>query len=359
MNTTGRIFRLTTFGESHGPYIGGVIDGCPAGLTLDKDYIKSQLKRRRSKGGKSTPRQEKDKVKFISGLVDGVTTGAPLAYLFENEDVRSTDYDALKEVYRPSHADFVYERRYGVRDYKGGGRSSARETAVRVVAGAIAQQILRAHGIEICSYTAQVGNVAMTPAYFDEVTAESILESKVGCPISSIDDMMDDALDDARMEGDTLGGIVSTIVRGVPAGWGSPLYEKVSSLLASSVLSINACKGFEIGDGFLLAGMRGSESNDQFYADGGRIRTLSNHSGGLQAGLTNGEVLRFRSVFKPISSHARSQHSVNRQGEEVELKIEGRHDASVFPRVLPIVDAMTALVLVDELLLTPTYRFPL
>lgn len=359
MNTIGRLFRLTTFGESHGPYIGGVIDGCPAGLTVDKEYIESQLKRRRSRGGPSTARKEKDKVKFVSGLINGVTTGAPIAYLFANEDVKSADYDTLADVYRPSHADYTYECRYGVRDHRGGGRSSARETAVRVVAGAIAQQILHSHGIEICSYTSQVGGVAMPLSYFDEVTREIIQDSRVGCPIAPIDEVMHRTLEQVRAEGDTLGGIVSTIVRGVPAGWGSPLYDKISARLSAAIMSINACKGIEIGDGFLFSAMRGSEANDQLHLEGGRVHTLSNHSGGIQGGLTNGEVIRFRSAFKPISSHAQSQRTVSRHGEEVELRIEGRHDASVFPRVLPVVDAMTAMVLVDELLFTPTYRLPL
>ena len=354
MNTHGKLFRLTTFGESHGPYIGGVIDGCPAGLRVDSDEVAHQLVRRRGGATEgSTARRESDRVDFISGLLDGVTTGTPLAFLIPNEQHRSSDYDRLRDVFRPSHADYTYIKRYGIRDWRGGGRASARETAIRVVGGTIARQILREEmGLEIISYTSRLGGVGLPGSYRDEIDSAEVEATKYGCPDQATEQQMEALIRQARAAGDSLGGVVSTVVRGVPAGWGDPLYDKLSADLASAMMSINAAKGFELGDGFTLAEMRGSEANDPFVTDEkGKVRTSTNHSGGIQGGISNGEVIRFRIAFKPIASIARPQSTVDTGGHVTELTISGRHDCSVFPRVLPVVDAMTALVLVDHYLL--------
>lgn len=354
MNTHGKLFRLTTFGESHGPCIGGVIDGCPAGLRVDCDEVAHQLARRRGGATEgSTARRESDRVDFVSGLMDEVTTGTPLAFLIPNEQHRSSDYDRLRDVYRPSHADYTYIKRYGIRDWRGGGRASARETAVRVVGGTIARQILREEvGLEIVSYTSRLGGLGLPGSYRDEVDSAEVEASKYGCPDPATEQQMEALVRQTRTEGDSLGGVVSTIVRGVPAGWGDPLYDKLSADLASAMMSINAAKGFEIGDGFALSEMRGGEANDPFVTnEKGEIRTSTNHSGGIQGGISNGEVIRFRTAFKPIASIARPQSTVDTDGHATGLTISGRHDCSVFPRVLPIVDAMTALVLIDHYLL--------
>ena len=354
MNTHGKLFRLTTFGESHGPCIGGVIDGCPAGLRVDCDEVAHQLARRRGGATEgSTARRESDRVDFVSGLMDGVTTGTPIAFLIPNEQHRSSDYDRLRDVFRPSHADYTYTKRYGIRDWRGGGRASARETAVRVVGGTIARQILREEvGLEIVSYTSQLGGLGLPGSYWDEIDSAEVEASKYGCPDPTTEQQIEALVRQARAEGDSLGGVVSTVVRGIPAGWGDPLYDKLSADLASAMMSINAAKGFEIGDGFVLAEMRGAETNDPFVTnEKGKIRTSTNHSGGIQGGISNGEVIRFRTAFKPIASIARPQSTVDTDGHPTDLTISGRHDCSVFPRVLPVVDAMTALVLVDHYLL--------
>lgn len=356
MNSFGRHFRLTTFGESHGSFIGGVIDGCPAGVQISEEKILAMLNRRKSKHPTSTPRREEDQPIFIAGLKEWVTTGAPIAFLFQNKDTRSQDYDALAQVFRPSHSDYTYHQRYGgYEERRGGGRASARESSVRVVAGAIAMQLLEVRGIEIVSYTSQIGDLVLEPTYHDTLTAEEVVASKVGCPLPELDDRMDDYLKRLSESGDTVGGVVATIVRGVPAGWGSPLYAKLDAKLAEAMLGINAAKGFEVGSGFAISAMKGSEANDPFVMKEGKIGTRTNHSGGIQGGISNGEVLRFRTAFKPISSISLPQESVKATGEAVTLTVQGRHDSSVFPRVLPIVDAMTALVLVDEMLASQSY----
>lgn len=354
MNTHGKLFRLTTFGESHGPCIGGVIDGCPAGLRVDCDEVAHQLARRRGGATEgSTARRESDRVDFVSGLMDGVTTGTPIAFLIPNGQHRSSDYDRLRDVFRPSHADYTYIKRYGIRDWRGGGRASARETAVRVVGGTIARQILREEvGLKIVSYTSQLGGLGLPGSYWDEIDSAEVEASKYGCPDPATEQQIEALVRQARAEGDSLGGVVSTVVRGMPAGWGDPLYDKLSADLASAMMSINAAKGFEIGDGFALAEMRGAKTNDPFVTnEKGEIRTSTNHSGGIQGGISNGEVIRFRTAFKPIASIARPQSTVDTDGHPIDLTISGRHDCSVFPRVLPVVDAMTALVLVDHYLL--------
>lgn len=347
MNTFGRYFRLTTFGESHGPVVGGVIDGCPAGIKLDRAFIASVLQRRRSAGGVSTDRVEEDQPEFLSGLLEGVTTGTPIAFTIANKERKSSDYDHLSEVYRPSHADYTYQAKYGIRDHRGGGRASARETVVRVVAGAIAMQILRHEGVEITAYTSQLGEIRLLDGYLLEIPRT---DSKVGCPISQVDREMYEALLQARKAGDSLGGIASVVVKGIPAGWGSPLYSKLDVRLAEAMLGINACKGFEMGDGFALAAMRGSKANDPIIATDGVPVMATNHSGGVIGGISSGAPILFRVAFKPIASIALPQQTINKGGEPQVLTIQGRHDGSVFPRVLPIVESMTALVLVDEML---------
>lgn len=344
MNTFGTRLRLTTFGESHGVAVGGVLDGFPPGIELDRDKIMYQLWRRIPHEVYSTARIEIDEVSFLSGIMGGVTTGTPIAFWVENIGQRSQDYDSLEDLYRPSHADYVYEQKYGIRDPRGGGRSSARETVARVIAGSMAQQLLSTHGVEVCSYTDAVAG-SDSAGYLDDVTPAEIEQSRVGCPIPELDRQMYELL--TSTEGDTLGATVATVVRGVSVGWGEPLYDKLSARLTYALMSINAAKGVEIGDGFALAQMRGSEANDPYVSDNGQIRMLTNHSGGILAGISTGEVLRMRTAFKPISSISLPQKTVARDGRPTVLRINGRHDTSVVPRVLPVVDAMVALVLAD------------
>lgn len=313
MNTIGHFFKLTAFGESHGAAIGGVIDGCPSQLKLDFDFIDDELLRRKTaQTTTASQRNESDKVEWLSGLLDGVTLGTPIAFMVRNEDARPEDYEALKDVYRPSHADFTYEQKYGLHDWRGGGRASARNTLPIVVAGAIAKQILKGQGIQVVA----------------EVTS------------------MGDA-EHAQKEGDTVGGIVECCIHGVPAGWGEPMFDKFSAELAHAIFSLPAVKGFEVGDGFALAGMKGSEANDTFINKDGRITTLTNHSGGIQGGITNGNDVVFRVAFKPIPSLAQPQQTVNRAGESCEIVVEGRHDVCALPRAVVLVEALAAMVTVD------------
>lgn len=356
MNTFGRIFRLTTFGESHGVAIGGVIDGCPPGIEIDMEAIAFAIERRKGKGGITTARAESDTPHFLSGLFEGKTTGTPIAFVIPNKTQESSDYDHLREVFRPSHADYTYAVKYGVRDHRGGGRASARETVVRVVAGEIAAQILRKEGIEVSAYTARVGEKSLPSMYYDGVSRALLRERRVGCPDADLDREMFEYLTEVRAGGNTVGGVVGVSITGVPAGVGSPLYEKLEARLASAMLSIGASKGVEIGDGFAMAEMKGSDANDQMRSDGKRVRATTNHSGGIQGGISNGEEIRLRVAFKPIASIALSQKTVSTSGKEVELSISGRHDASVFPRVLPVVEAMASLVILDELLCQRIYE---
>ena len=313
MNTLGHNFKLTTFGESHGTAIGGVIDGCPSQLKLDFDFIENELLRRKTaQSPTSSQRKESDRIEWLSGLLDGVTLGTPIAFMVRNEDCKPKDYEALKDVYRPSHADFTYEQKYGLRDWRGGGRASARTTLPIVVAGAIAKQILKGQGISVVS----------------DIT------------------FMGDA-EQARKEGDTVGGIVECRIVGLPAGLGEPMFGKFSAELAHAMFSLPAVKGFEVGDGFALAQMKGSEANDTFINKDGKITTLTNHSGGIQGGITNGNDVVFRVAFKPIPSLAQPQQTVNREGEPCEITIEGRHDVCALPRALVLVEALAAMVTVD------------
>ena len=315
MNTIGHHFRLTTFGESHGPAIGGIIDGCPSQLKLDFDFIDSELDRRKTaQSATASQRKEPDLIEWLSGLLDGVTLGTPIAFMVRNEDCKPEDYEALKDVYRPSHADFTYEQKYGLRDWRGGGRASARTTLPIVVAGAIAKQMLKEKGIQIVAEVTEMGDA-----------------------------------EQARSAGDTVGGIVECRIIGAPAGLGEPMFGKFSAELAHAMFSLPAVKGFEVGDGFALAKMKGSEANDTFINKNGRITTLTNHSGGIQGGITNGNDVVFRVAFKPIPSISQAQQTVNRAGEALSLTIGGRHDVSALPRAVVLVEALTAMVTMDHL----------
>lgn len=349
-NTFGHIFRLTSFGESHGAAVGGVIDGCPAGLRVDLNFIQTQLDRRRpGSSALGTNRKEADRVEFLSGLFEGRTTGAPIAFVVANSNQHSQDYEALREVFRPSHADYTYQSKYGIRDHRGGGRSSARESIARVVAGAFAQLVLRDMGISMEAFTTRIGNIGIAEdtSFDSRVAAGNVLH----CPDARAAKDMEALILQMKEEQDSVGGHVRCIVKGVPAGWGEPHADKLQSMLAAAMLSIPACKGFEYGSGFDIS-LRGSQANDAFYMKDGKVRTRSNHSGGIQGGISNGEDIYFRLAFKPIASISREQDSVNMQGEECKILIKGRHDPCVLPRALPVVEAMTAMSLLDAYLLS-------
>ena len=330
-NTFGTAFCLTTFGESHGAAIGGVIDGCPAGILFDKSLIEKELSRRKpGQNAAMSTRKEPDEVEFLSGLFEGKTTGAPIAFIIRNKDAKTSDYENLKNVFRPSHADFTYQEKYGIRDYAGGGRGSARTLLPCVVAGAIAKQILASQGIEVLSDVIQIG----------EESSEGFSSEEIERILSRF-----------REEKDTVGAIVQGTIKNAPVGLGEPAFMKFNAVLAHAMMTINAAKGFEIGEGLHAARMRGSECNDAFINDGGKIRTLTNHSGGVQGGITNGEDVVFRVAFKPIPSLMQSQQTVDIHGNAVTLEIQGRHDVCVVPRVIPIVEAMAAMVTLDFILL--------
>jgi len=350
-NTFGNIFRLTSFGESHGTAVGGVLDGCPAGLSIDTDFVQAELARRRP--GQSaivTQRQEGDQIEFLSGVYEGKSTGAPIAFLVRNNNARPKDYDHLKDTFRPSHADFTYQTKYGHRDHRGGGRSSARETIARVAAGAIAKLLLKQTGVTINAYVSAVGDVALIKNY-KELDFSLTDSNVVRCPDAETAAKMETLIRSIRKEGDTIGGIVSCVASGMPVGLGEPVFDKLHAALGNAILGINAVKGFDYGSGFEAARMRGSVHNDRFVNSESGISTTTNHSGGVQGGISNGEDIYFRAAFKPVATLMQSQESVNAQGDTVELAGKGRHDPCVVPRAVPIVEAMTALVLADFLLL--------
>lgn len=347
-NTFGHTFRITTFGESHGPAIGVVIDGCPAGLAIDEAFIQSELDRRRP--GQSaivTQRKEEDLVHILSGVFEGLSTGAPIAMVIYNADARSKDYSHIADKFRPSHADYTYQVKYGFRDYRGGGRSSARETAARVAAGAVAKLLLRKAGINIQAYVSQVGHLKLEQPYtaLDLSLTES---NEVRCPDPVMAAQMIELIKAVRKDGDTIGGVVNCVITGCPAGLGEPVFDKLHADLGKAILSINACKGFEYGSGFEGAAMRGSQHNDLFYNDEGRIRTTTNYSGGIQGGISNGMDIYFRAAFKPVATIIPPQASVDMEGNETMVEGRGRHDPCVLPRAVPIVEAMAALVLADH-----------
>ena len=350
-NTFGQLFKVTTFGESHGPAIGVVIDGCPAGLKIDSKSIEEELARRKPGQSKiTTQRKESDVPEILSGIFEEYSTGAPITIIIRNLDQRSKDYSHIAEKFRPSHADFTYQEKYGIRDYRGGGRSSARETAARVAAGAIAKQYLKVKGISVHAYVSQVGPIKVDKTY-QQLDLEQIEDNIVRCPDPVIAEKMIAFIDKTRKNQDTVGGIITGLARGVPAGLGEPVFDKLHADLGKAMLSINAVKGFDIGSGFEGTQMFGSEHNDIFYKEAGKIKTRTNFSGGIQGGISNGQDIYFRVAFKPVATLMKDQHSIDIHGEETIVKGKGRHDPCVVPRAVPIVEAMTAIVLMDHMLL--------
>ncbi|MEG3593866.1 MAG: chorismate synthase [Chloroflexota bacterium] len=349
-NTLGKIFRITTWGESHGEGVGVVIDGCPAGIPLSISDIETELDRRRPGQSQiTTQRREGDTPIIFSGVFQGVTLGTPIMIMVKNQDARGKDYRETEETFRPSHADYTYEAKYGVRDWKGGGRASARETVGRVAAGAIAHKILSMQNIEIVGYVKKVWDI-VADVDSDHVTRADVETNEVRCPDVSVAKTMIERIKKARKDGDSLGGVVEVVARGVPPGLGEPVFDKLDAQLAGALLSLPACKGFEIGSGFDGTSMTGSEHNDPFYSDSGRIRTRTNHSGGVQGGISNGENILVRAAFKPTATIAKEQNTVNKFGKETTIKGRGRHDPCVLPRAVPMVESMVALVLCDLLL---------
>lgn len=348
MNTFGKIFRLTSFGESHGRGIGGIIDGCPPGIDIQPEFIQSELDRRKPGQSKiTTQRNESDQVEFLSGVFEGKTLGTPIAFAIWNKDQQSEDYNNLKNVFRPSHADFTYQQKYGIRDYRGGGRSSARETIARVVAGAIAKIILKSASIQIRAFVSQVGDIILEKPY-QEMDLSLIENNMIRCPDPETAAKMIKKIEEAGQNNDTVGGIITGVITGVPAGWGEPVFNKLHADLGFAMLGINAVKGFEYGSGFAGTMMCGSEHNDIFVHASSGIRTVTNHSGGIQGGISNGEDIYFRVAFKPIATLLRDQKSVDSENNPVIIHPGGRHDPCVLPRAVPIVEAMAALVLVDH-----------
>lgn len=353
-NTFGHLYKLTSFGESHGEAIGGIIDGCPAGLTIDIEFIQHELDRRRpGQSDISSPRKELDTIEFLSGIFEGKTMGTPIGFMVKNTNQQSKDYSNLKDVYRPSHADFVYEKKYGMRDHRGGGRSSARETISRVVAGAIAKLYLKQLGIEITAFVKQIGIIKIDKPY----TAYNLTETennKVRCPDRQIAEKMIAYIEQLKTEGDTCGGIIQCVINNTPIGLGEPVFDKLHAELGKAMLSINAVKGFEIGSGFDSVDKKGSELNDTFSQKDGKIFTLTNNSGGIQGGISNGMPIYFNVAFKPVASIKKQQSTITTDGNATNLNIEGRHDPCVVPRAVPIVESMAAMVIMDHVLLSKT-----
>ena len=351
-NTFGQLFRITTFGESHGGAVGCVIDGCPPNIAITKEEIQKDLDRRKpGQSAITTPRKEQDEIHIMSGVVDGKTTGMPIMLLAYNKDVKSEDYLHLKDLYRPGHADFTFQTKYGIRDYKGSGRASARETLARVAAGAIAKKYLKEKlGIEFLSYVEQVGDIK-TAVDFETVTHEQIESTIVRCPDQKIAEKMIQRIEEVRDDGDSIGGVIRGIIKHVPAGLGEPVFDKLPADLAKAMLSINATKGFEFGSGFEGVKMRGSQHNDSFYTDkNGNVQTKTNHAGGTLGGISSGQIIYFRVAFKPVSTISKKQQTVTKGKQETELEASGRHDPCVLPRAVPIVDAMAALTIMDHYL---------
>lgn len=346
----GTLFRISTFGESHGKALGVIVDGCPAGVPIDEAFISAELARRRPGQSKIvTQRKEADQAQVLSGVFEGQSTGTPIAMVIYNADARSKDYSHIADKFRPSHADYTFHAKYGTRDYRGGGRSSARETAARVAAGAIAKLFLKDRGINIFAYVSQVGKLQMSKNY-NEISKEQIEANPVRCPDPELAAEMETYIKQIKKEGDTIGGVVSAVVEGCPPGLGEPVFDKLHADLAKAIMSINACKGFEYGSGFTGVSMRGSEHNDAFYQEEDVVKTRTNYSGGIQGGISNGMDIYFRAAFKPVATIIKDQESINEAGEAVSVTGKGRHDPCVVPRAVPIVEAMTALVLADHLL---------
>jgi len=355
-NSLGTLFRITTFGESHGAGIGVVIDGCPSGLDIDKAFIQTQLTRRKPGQSKiTTQRKESDEYEILSGVFEGKSTGTPIAIMIWNRDAKSKDYSHIAAKYRPSHADFTYQEKYGIRDYRGGGRSSARETAARVAAGAIAQQILNTQQIDIYAYVSQVGSIAVEHNY-DQLDLKCIDDNIVRCPHEATAQRMIDLIDATRKSGDSIGGVITGVIKGVPVGLGEPVFAKLHAQLGHAMLGINAVKGFEYGSGFAGVQMKGSEHNDTFQQEGDRITTSSNYSGGIQGGISNGQDIYFRVAFKPVATIMKDQDSIDQEGNPTVVQGKGRHDPCVVPRAVPIVEAMAALVVLDALMMNKSVK---
>lgn len=355
-NSFGHIFKLITFGESHGVAIGGVIDGCPAGLKIDLDFIQTELDRRKPGQSKiTTQRKENDTVEFLSGIFEGISTGTPIGFTIKNEDQKSNDYEHLKDTFRPSHADFTYQTKYGIRDYRGGGRSSARETACRVIGGAIAQLVLKHYGISVNAYVSQIGEIKLL-RHYSEMDLQQTYTNAVHCPDQQIAEVMYNYIEKIRKEGDTVGGLISCTIKNVPVGLGAPVFDRLEAELAKAMLSINASKGFEIGSGFSGITQKGSEHNDEFFIENQMIKTKTNNSGGIQGGISNGEDIYFNVAFKPIATIMQKQQTIDKNFNEVELMGKGRHDPCALPRAVPIVEAMAAMVIADHLLLNRTVK---
>ena len=353
MNTIGKLFTLTTFGESHGAAIGGVVDGMPAGIEIDLDFIQAELNRRRpGQSAITTSRQEPDQVELLSGVFEGKSTGCPIGFIVRNQNQHSQDYENMRTLFRPSHADFTYYYKYGTRDHRGGGRSSARITISRVVAGALAKLVLRQYGITIQAYTSQVGDIALERDYhrYDLSLTES---NAVRCPDPVKAEEMERLIQQVKADGDTIGGVITCVVKGCPAGLGEPEFDKLHAQLGSAMLSINAVKGFEYGEGFAGVAQRGSEQNDCFI-DG--YKTATNHSGGIQGGISNGQDIYFRVAFKPVATLLREQQTVDLEGNPTTFTARGRHDPCVLPRAVPVVEAMASIVILDSLLCAQAYH---
>ncbi len=355
MNSYGTLFRISTFGESHGPAIGVIVDGCPAGLLIDEVFIQSELNRRKPGQSKiTTQRKEDDVFKILSGVFEGQSTGTPIAIVIENQDQRSKDYSHIQNTFRPSHADYTYEAKYGVRDYRGGGRSSARETSARVAAGAIAKLLLKKSGVEINAFVSQVGELK-APGY-TQLDLSKTEDNIVRCPDSATAEKMIALIDQVRLDRDTVGGVVTCVIKNTPVGLGEPVFDKLHAELGKAMLSINAVKGFEYGSGFAGVTLRGSQHNDEFVNESGKIRTKTNHSGGVQGGISNGEDIYFNVAFKPVATIMQDQTTVDKDGNEAIVSGKGRHDPCVVPRAVPIVEAMAALVLADFVLRAKTSK---
>lgn len=354
-NSYGTLFKISTFGESHGKALGVIIDGCPAGLDIDEAFIQQELTRR--KPGQSritTQRSEDDTFEILSGVFEGKSTGTPICMVIHNKDFKSKDYSHIADKYRPSHADYTYDVKYGVRDYRGGGRSSARETAARVAAGAVAKMLLQQKGISIAAYVSRVGEIEAP--HYTQMDLSRTEDNIVRCPDAETADKMITLIDGIRKSRDTIGGIVTCVATGVPAGLGEPVFDKLHAELGKAMLSINAVKGFEYGSGFEGVKMKGSEHNDAFYREEEQVKTRTNYSGGIQGGISNGEDIYFNVAFKPVATIMQDQESINSEGETVTVSGKGRHDPCVVPRAVPIVEAMAALVLVDFYLINQTAK---
>lgn len=355
-NTFGNIFTLTTYGESHGTAVGGVIDGYPAGIDIDMDFLQSELDRRRpGQSHITTSRNEKDQVELLSGVFEGKSTGTPIGFEVRNTNQRSRDYENMRNLFRPSHADYTYYNKYGIRDHRGGGRSSARVTIARCVGGALAKLALRRLGIKVTAYTSQVGDIRLDKDY-RHYDLSRIEENIVRCPDAETAKRMEDLITTVKTEGDTIGGVITCVIQGCPVGLGEPEFGKLHAQLGAAMLGINAVKGFEYGEGFAGVTQRGSEQNDPFVTQGGNTHTLTNHSGGIQGGISNGEDIYFRVAFKPVATIMRQQATVDLTGDETTFAAQGRHDPCVLPRAVPIVEAMAAMVILDNYLLNKSAR---